>query len=850
MLSCVMICRENTSKRRQKGDSWGQLRGTAKNMSSTSDFATFGEALRFFRRQQQLTQQELAQQVGFSREQITKLENNQRTPDLVTVQALFIPALALDPNSKQAQELVTLAGRARPPNTPPSHQSDLQRRTNLTEPLTRFIGRENQIAQVKQLLENTRFLTLTGAGGVGKTRLAIQVGLALIPNFRDGVWLVELAPINDPALVSTTVAAALNLPITAGRSAEQVLTEHLGSRQLLLILDNCEHLLVACSRLAETLLRAAPQLVILATSRESLGVLSATSWRVPSLALPAPNASIEKLQATEAVQLFLDRAASNKPDLQLTSENAPYVSEICQRLDGVPLAIELAASRVRTLALEQIGRRLSDRFRLLTGGDVTALPRHRTLRALIDWSYELLSPAERALFNGLAVFSDCDIDAVEALFGTDAVETLSSLVDKSLVTLDERRDFTRYRLLETLREYGLEKLAAQNELNAARNRHLNYYVALVEEHDPQLRGHAQKEWYARFDVEQDNFRAALDWAIRSENAESGMRMVAALWFYWFWRGHWAEGATRAKQVLEIPGRVNPRLRARALIGASNLPGRVGDYATYGQWLGEGTQLAEQLHDEEQIAWARVNGSFGVRDYAAASRLLEQALGYARKTNDIWFQGEILHVCGERAHGIRDLDRMQALYTESLRCFRTAGDQERVATLLGNLGRLLYERGDYARARTTFAESVALARDHNDRFGAANWQLQMAAVALKLNHLGDVLPALAECLPTFYDVDDQEAIADCFVIVANLANSTGHSERAARLLGAADRVLERFNLLHQVVNPGNYDEFIRAVSETQTHLSESLYITEWEQGRGLALPEAIAFALNSDELRAL
>lgn len=806
------------------------------------DFDTFGQALKFSRRRAQLSQEELARAVGFSREQITKLENNQRSADPVTVRALFLPALDLRADSELAAQLVGLASRTHyhTRGTAPVPKSP---RTNLDPPLTRFIGRDRQIDDIKRLLQTTRFLTLTGAGGVGKTRLATQVGLDLVNDFPDGVWLVELAPVQNPDLVAETVAGVLNLPLTPGRP-QVSLPDYLKPQELLLLLDNCEHLLVACARLAETLLRAAPGLRILATSRESLGVLSATTFRVPSLSLPEANAPLALLAGTEAARLFLDRAATTMPDFKLTNENASAVAEICRRLDGVPLALELAATRVSALSVQQIAEHLSDRFRLLTSGNAGALPRHRTLRAMIDWSYDLLDESERRLFRKLAVFNGgCDLEAIESIGGAAATIAISALVNKSLVVAEERGQIKRYQLLETLREYALEKLVQAQELEGARKQHLDYFASFVARNDAFLRGPRQKEWYERFDLEQDNFRAALDWAVRTADANTGLRLIAPLWFYWFWRGHWAEGARWSRAVLDLPGETDPQLRARALIGAANLPGRIGDYATYGQWLAEGTRLAEQVGDAEALAWARLNATFGIRDDARVYVLLGQALEFARSSGDIWFQAEILHVWGERVHGRGEVERAQELYEASERLFRAAGDGERVAVLVGNLGMLAFERGDYTRAQAAYDECLAQARGRNDTPGIANWLIQVALLALKQNDPPRVISALDECLPTFLDVDDQEAIADCFVIAAGLANALDQSPRAAVLLGAADQILERFNLLHQVVSPTKYAEFTRAVNTTQAHLSEPDFRAAWENGHKLSLQGAIAFALD-------
>ena len=806
---------------------------------------TFGELLKYLRRRARLTQLDLAVAVGYSREQITRLENNQGAPDHLAVKALFVPALDLASEPELAARLNQLAASTRTKkNIATTAERAKPQPTNLTAPLTRFIGREREIAEVKRLLGTTRLLALTGAGGVGKTRLAIQVGFELLPAYAGGVWIAELAPLREPALLTEVVAAAFNLPSRHGRNPEKTLTGYLRDKPLLLILDNCEHLLVACARLAETLLRAAPQLSILATGRESLGILSATTWRVPSLTLPDVDTPIEQLAETEAVRLFVDRAVMGQPDFALSRKNAPYVAEICRRLDGVPLAIELAATCVRALPVEQFAGLLSDRFRLLTGGSVTAPPRHRTLRSMIDWSYDLLSESERVLLRQLAVFAGgCDLDAVKAVYGADALELMLPLVDKSLVGVEEHADTIRYSLLETIREYALEKLVQANELDAARNRHLGYYAAFAEEHGPRLRGLQQRSWYQRFDAEQDNFLVALDWAIRSENAGVGLQLFSALSLYWFFRGYRNEGVRWAHALFALAGEADARLHGRALIWASNLAGISGDYPSYREWLREGQALAEQTGDGEALAWASLIEAIGLADMERVNALLAEARTLAHTAGDTWLEGNVLFVWGDRARGWGKLERAETLYAESVRLLRTVGDRDLIALPLGNLGRLAFERGDYTRAQAAYEESIALSREMDNTLGVANWRLQMANLKLRQGDYTEVKDALADCLPTFHDFDVQEAIADCFALAAALANAQGEAERAAALLGASERILERFNLVHQVIDPTSSTEFARTAQASRARLSESSFRAAWERGRGLTAEQAVAEAMH-------
>ena len=554
--TCRRPCCYGSIGRRRKGDILVQPNGTAAPASDAPDAGSpvpdsFGALLKDLRRQAHLTQAELAGAVGYSREQITKLEHGQRLPELSTVRALFVPALGLETHSDLAARLLRLAAAAHGPKVdptgaaPPTYRS-APRRTNVPPALTSFVGRIPEVAALKRQVAATRLLTLTGTGGVGKTRLALNVAAELLDAFPDGVWLVELAPITDPLLVPRAVAVALGLSTAGARPIDQQLVEFVRTKQLLLVLDNCEHQLVACARLAEDLLRAAPQLHILATSRELLGVLSAVAWQVPSLTLPpAPTEhaalTVEEALRAEAVQLFVARARASQPGWSLLPTNVAEVVDICRRLDGVPLAIELAATRVRALAVRQIAERLDDRFRLLGGGNRTALPRHQTLRALVDWSYELLSTQEQALLRQLAVFvGGWTLEAAEWVAGPAALELLAQLVDKSLVQLDDRGRTVRYHLLETIGQYGRDKLVEAGEAAIGHGRHLAWCQRLVRQASPYVSAPSETPWYEVLEREHDNVHAALGWAVRHD-PQAAVELIAGLYQYWFLRGYWREG---------------------------------------------------------------------------------------------------------------------------------------------------------------------------------------------------------------------------------------------------------------------------------------------------------------------
>ena len=437
--------------------------------TTKGSFNTFGELLKHLRLRAQLTQQALGTAVGSSYAQIARLESGSRLPDPAVVRARFIEALDLAHAPDLAQSLLGLAERAHQagevPQTSPTKATSHRPPTNLFTRLTRFVGRERDLAEVQRLIAANCLVTLTGAGGVGKTRLAVEAAERALDAYPDGVWLVELAPLTDETLVARAIATTFRLPDDLGRPKLQLLTEHIGSKHMLIVLDNCEHVIAASADAAETLLRACPNLSILATSRETLRISGEVAWRVPSL------------DTGEAIQLFELRAREAIPETALTEHPTKTIAKICNRLDGIPLAIELAASRLRVYSLEMIAERLDDRFRLLTGGSRTALPRHQTLWALIDWSYNLLTSEEQQLLGWLSVFAGgWTLQGAEALGeGLDVVNLLPQLVDKSLVSVIDRAGDRRFFMLETVRQYGTERLKERRHLDLAFER-LNKYL--------------------------------------------------------------------------------------------------------------------------------------------------------------------------------------------------------------------------------------------------------------------------------------------------------------------------------------------------------------------------------------
>ncbi len=709
---------------------------------------------------------------------------------------------------------------------------------NLPHPLTSFVGREREIAEARSLLGGTRLLTLTGTGGVGKTRLAHEVAAGLVDAFRDGVWLVELAALAEATLVPKAVASILEVRKEAERPLTETLVHELRADQLLLVLDNCEHLVGACGALADALLRACPHLRILATSRQTLGVAGETTYPVPSLTLPTEGDGPGSLES-EAVRLFAERALAAVPSFTLTGRNASAVERICRRLDGIPLAIELAASRVAVLSPEQIARRLDDRFRLLSGGSRTALPRYRTLRALVDWSHELLETTEQVLFRRLAVFAGgWTLEAAEAVcaFGAgereqgngereeddfpspfpvplspDAVlDLLSGLVAKSVVLTGEHGDEVRYRFLESLREYAAEKLRDAGEETVLRGRHFDWCLTLAERAEPELAGPCQAVWLRRLDEEHDNFRLALAWSAERGDAGGGLRLGGALYLFWLTRGFLSEGRRWLAELLARsdtpPSSASAaRARARALQAAGRLAVNNGDHGAAHHLLVEAMAVARGHNDRPGVA----AGAFGLGylarvrgDYAAARASLGEALELFRELGDVQGIGDTLRSLGVTAHFQDDPVAARSLYEESLAAHRTLGNQKGMAISLNDLGELALEQGDVATARRLEQESLVLASE----------------------------------------IGDRERVAYALAALGGVAARQGEFERALRLGAAATSIREAVG---DTVSAAWGTRFERWLEPARRALSTEAVAAAWAEGQATPLDQAIDYATRPD-----
>jgi non-specific serine/threonine protein kinase len=600
---------------------------------------------------------------------------------------------------------------------------------NLAEQVSSFVGRDREVGEVHRLLGEARLVTLAGPGGVGKTRLALQAAAEALDGSNDGVWFVDLAPIDEPSLVPASVAKVLWVREETGRPITETLVEALRDRKLLVVLDNCEQVVTAAAKLAETLLRGCPRVGLLATSREPLGIAGEHVYRVPSLGVPAPDVEDPAVVAAcEAVRLFVERAGQQKPGFSLDDSNAAVIARLCRRLDGIPFAIELAAARLRSLSVHDLDSHLDKRFRLLTGGARTALPRQQTLEALIDWSHDLLSSPEQAVLARLAVFSGgFDLQAAEAVCPGDDVEDfeilgyLDTLVDKSLIQADDTAGAVRYRLLETMHDYAAAKLAKRDpeEQAAVSRAHRDWHLGVAEQAAPHLRGRGEVEWADRLDAELDNLRIALATSLTDPDPEPGLRLAVALSDYWFIRGYGVEGAETLRAHLDRPEAQAPTLlRGRALAAAGHLiEYYMADYQTATALAEEALAIARAEGDGGLVARAQLVVAFARArhgDPQGCLDLLDEALPLARQLSDPRPAAHMLNLQGMALYDLGGNGR--AAFEECATLFRRAGDRRGAASAAMNLGVVALDAGDLESARGLTSEAVEVFRELGDRQG--------------------------------------------------------------------------------------------------------------------------------------
>jgi predicted ATPase/DNA-binding XRE family transcriptional regulator len=844
-------------------------------MESTS---SFGYWLRRQRKALDLTQQALADRVGCSAAAIKKIESDERRPSRQIAERL---ADVLGVPASQREMFLDIARGIRPvdqlslareavSHTPSEASKPLPH--NLPMQLTSFIGREHELDEVRHLLSNTRLLSLTGQGGTGKTRFALHLAadLLAVKRFANGVWLIELAPLADPTLVPQTIASTLGVREQPGRTPLDALTDYVRAKSMLLILDNCEHLIQSCAQLADHLLRAAPRLKILATSREALGITGETIYRVPSLPLPDPRQlrDLDTLEQNDCVHLFVDRAMAAHPSFRLKKKNASAIADICRRLDGIPLAIELASARIKVFPPEEIVARLDDRFRLLTGGSRTALERHQTLFALIEWSHNLLSEAERVLLRRLSVFAGgWSFEAVQEIcgegLGNNLLDLLTYLVDKSLVAVEEETDEARYRLPETIRQYARDKLYESGESERVRDHHLEFFLGFAKKAEPKLRSAEQIEWLERVEIEHDNLRTALGWSLESRKGDHALQLAGTLYYFWVLRGNFSElhqwlndalmftereqRERLARAEKHVPTRMETAHRAKALYGATLSHFGDMDVKKARALVEESLRLWRELGDKWWTAVALELAALLMSvgpDVKRALAYLEEGVSLARELEDPYPLAVCLIRFGDALKPLGQAAKARPYLEEGVALARRIGDKAVLSEGLRELGSLYYTGGDLMVAVSLTEEALANARAIGSLLTVFLALMQLVIISCLQN---DPVKAQGYCRELWAlgkDTGSPFAAAFALLTFGLAASVSGKLQPGVRLLAATQVLLARFG-----INPGEGDAttmVMRQVLEkAQAQLGHAAFEAAWAEGQQMTMEEALALATEGE-----
>jgi predicted ATPase/class 3 adenylate cyclase len=748
---------------------------------------------------------------------------------------------------------------------------------NLPQQVTSFVGRERELADAKSLLEGTRLLTLLGMGGLGKTRLSLQIAADVLEKYPDGVWFVDLAPIRDPSLVPNVAAQILGIHEEPGKALTQTLCAHVREHKLLFILDNCEHLVSACASLADALLQAAPQVRILATSREALHIRGEQTYSVLPLAVPDRKADVETLLRSEAVQLFVERARLQKPGFSLTEREGPAIAELCTRLDGIPLALELAAARLRSLSVSDINARLNDRFKLLTGGSRVALERQQTLRALVSWSYDLLQENEQIVLDRLSVFAaGFDLQAAEAVCGADPIapedvlDLVTSLVEKSLVMVEQGGDGSRYGLLETIREfaherlskrYGLpgtirefahERLVDRDDVTATAARHCDHFLGIAKTARTKLEGSEQAEWTRRVEVDLDNLRAAIALALAGGvDPVIAVKFEVALMRFRILRGYSTEARNNVHAALALPALQGPTVaRAHALYTGGVLATNQSDYAEATKMLTECLTIRRGLGNARETAATLSTLStlhLQQGDMAKARDYEVEAIVIFRELGDGIGEAIGLLNLGEISLHQGDHDGAQRLFEQCLVLARTIKHQELESECERNLGELALGAGDLEAAQARFARSLKICRDSEDKRGEAITLWALGRTDAAGGDLGAARKKLSEAMRALHAFEMNAELLDCLEDHARLLQQVGQYANAVRAFAAAATFREAFGITR---SPHRNADKQAALQAARAALGAAAFEAAWSTGKTWALDEAVDHSLGSATDRAV
>jgi len=747
-----------------------------------------------------------------------------------------------------AQRLYQVTGPGLARDFPPPRTGDAPR-NNIRLEVTSFVGRDREIEQATRMLDQSSLLTLTGPGGVGKTRIGLRLARTLLDRFEDGTWIVECGNLSDPSFLLPSVVSAIGLTDPAGRSLLSTIIDQLKGKRLLLVLDDCDPVLTAAAELAEGLVRVCSTVRIVVTSREALGVPGEAILPIASLATPVAGSTIAaaELGSIDACRLFVERAKAVQPAFELTDQNARSVAQLCRRLDGIPLAIELAAARVRALPVEQIAARLDDRFRLLTGGSRTSVARHQTLRATIDWSYDLLTEPERAVLRRLSVFaggasleaaeSVCAGDAVDAL---DILDLLGRLVEKSLVFTDPTSSEAHFRLLETVREYARTRLVEAGEGDPTLRRHRDLFLALVNEASPAFfHGPEPVDWLRRLDDDHEDVRAALEWCLdQPGEARSGLRIAAGLWRYWEIRGDLTEGRAWLERMLEAVGEEASALRADALTGAANLAFMQGDLRAAASLQSESLAIRRRIGDPQGVAYAAnnlANTSIQLGDNARARELYEETAKITRELGDVRGVAFVSINLADIAAREGDLAAAQSLEEEILASIQRLGDRWTEAFALDAFARTAHRAGQHERARSLHIGALAILEELGDRRGVARVLTQLAELALADGDGPRARGLLRQSLAIRQELGDMPGLASAMEGLA-AAVAPDDPEAAARLDGAATSLRESIRV---IVPPRIAAAHDQQLADLEARLGSDRFEVARREGRSMTPNEALA-----------